>query len=60
MELLDVDQVEWNWWYANGFKNDEASSIRVPAGYVVELFNGGVGDRLWRSYEGIRTIGRTN
>ena len=47
MKLMNVDQMEWNWWYADGFPNDEASSIRVPSGYAVELFTGGVGDGLF-------------
>ena len=48
VELHDADQQEWNWWYANGFPNDEASSIRVPSGYVVELYRGGIGDGLFQ------------
>ena len=35
---LDVNVAEWNYSDDGGWPNDDASSIRVPEGYTVELY----------------------
>ena len=44
MAPLSVDRKNWSYWDDGGFPNDDASSIRVPEGYKVQLF-----DHKWQN-----------